>query len=79
MECRPVKAPIANFGPILGLLKLEGTQPFEIGFYHGQSKSDDANSYLNHFHIEIACLIENGKQQSPTTLIPFITNLMAMK
>jgi hypothetical protein len=54
MECRPVKAPIANFGPILGLLKLEGAQPFEIGFYHGQSKSDDANSYLNHFHIERA-------------------------
>lgn len=39
---------------------MEAAHPFEIGFYHGQSKPDDANSYLNHFPIEIACLIENG-------------------
>jgi hypothetical protein len=54
------KSTNSQFWPILGLLKLKGAQPFAIGFYQRQSKPDDANSYLNHFHTEIAYLIANG-------------------
>jgi hypothetical protein len=46
--------------PIPGLLLFEGAKPFEIGFYHEQSKPDNPNNYLKHFHTEIVELLESG-------------------
>ena len=50
----------SQFWPIIGKLCLDGTEPFDIGFYQGNAKPNDVNSYLKHFCDEMLPLINDG-------------------
>ena len=54
------KSTNSQLWPILGKICMDGAQPFDIVFYLGIAKSDDANTYLTHFCEEILDLINNG-------------------
>jgi hypothetical protein len=56
------KSTNSQLWPILGKIFMNGAQGFIIGFYHGQAKPDDVNSYLNHFCDVILELINEGFQ-----------------
>ena len=51
------KSTNSEFCPIIGLIVLEGSKPFDIGFYHGHTIPDHPNYYLGHFHTEITNII----------------------
>lgn len=54
------KSSNSQFWPLLGKLKLDGADPFEIGLYHGNLKPNDSNDFLSHFFTEMSNAIENG-------------------
>lgn len=62
------KSSNSNFWPILGLLQLDGAQPFEIGLYHGKAKPDDSNDLMRNFISECLDLIENGFRNKGTLI-----------
>ncbi|XP_045028751.1 uncharacterized protein LOC116931694 [Daphnia magna] len=56
------KSTNSQFWPVLGRLKLKGAKVFDIGFYQGTSKPENANEYLHDFLTEISELMVEGFQ-----------------
>jgi hypothetical protein len=54
------KSTNSQLWPILGRLCLDEAEPFDLGFYHGHAKPDDANVYLKHFRDQILELMTDG-------------------
>ena len=51
----------SQFWPILGLIMgIPNSKPFLIGIYHGTSKPDDSNSYLEDFTTDMLELLQTG-------------------